>query len=82
MLFPVNRMTESADRIRWPAKPADSPAAKPQDKTILRLLDEYKCESFRVSDGWAVVSGNNSTVVMFHTPIDQWEPILRKLAAL
>lgn len=82
MQFYVDRNTPAVDRVRWPAKPKDTAALKPEDETILKLLEQYGCESFRVHDGWAVVHDTASTVIAFHTPIDKWEGILKTLVAL
>ena len=61
MQFYVDRNTPAVDRVRWPAKPKDTAALKPEDETILKLLEQYGCESFRVHDGWAVVHDTAST---------------------
>ncbi len=66
-------------RISWPAKPADTAALAPEDQTVLALLKKYDCECFRVSDGWAVVKDDKSTVISFSAPLSSWEKILQEM---
>jgi hypothetical protein len=81
MLFEEDRITPATGRVRWPNKPRDEAALRPQDVSLLALMKKYGVEVFRVNDGWAAVKGEVSTVVSFSAPLDAWEKIMQELCS-